>query len=81
MQDEIAGDLAKLAGVKVIGTQSTRSYVAGKERDLGTIGRDLGVRHLLEGTVSRANDQLHVALILVDLRDSGLPDRNDMNVR
>jgi serine/threonine protein kinase len=73
MQDEIAGDLAKLAGVKVIGTQSTRSYVAGKERDLGTIGRDLGVRHLLEGTVSRANDQLHVALILVDLRDSGLP--------
>src|SRR6476620_7017623 len=73
MQDEITGDLAKLAGVKVIGTQSTRSYVAGKKRDLRTIGRDLGVRHLLEGTVARANDQLHVALQLVDLRDSARP--------
>src|SRR5437870_8176838 len=29
MQDEITGDLAKLAGMKVIGTQSTRSYPPG----------------------------------------------------
>jgi serine/threonine protein kinase/Flp pilus assembly protein TadD len=73
MQDEITGDLAKLAGMKVIGTQSTRSYVAGKERNLSTIGRDLGVRHLLEGTVSRDNDQMRVTLHLVDLRDNSLP--------
>ncbi len=70
MQDEITGDLAKLAGVKVIGSQSTRSYVAGTERNLRTIGRDLGVRHLLEGTVSRDHDQMRVTLHLVDLRDS-----------
>ena len=70
MQDEITGDLAKLAGMKVIGTQSTRSYIPGKERNLSTIGRDLGVRHLLEGTVSRDHDQMRVALHLVDLRDS-----------
>jgi len=70
MQDEIAGDLAKLSGMKVIGTQSTRSYIPGKERNLSTIGRDLGVRHLLEGTVSRDHDQMRVALHLVDLRDS-----------
>ena len=73
MQDEITGDLAKLAGMKVIGSQSTRSYVAGKERNLSTIGRDLGVRHLLEGTVSRDNDQMRVTLHLVDLRDNSLP--------
>jgi serine/threonine-protein kinase len=73
MQDEITGDLAKLAGMKVIGSQSTRSYIAGKERDLRAIGRDLGVRHLLEGTVSRDNDQMRVALHLVDLRDSSRP--------
>jgi serine/threonine protein kinase/tetratricopeptide (TPR) repeat protein len=71
MQDEITGDLAKLAGMKVIGSQSTRSYLPGKERDLYAIGRDLGVRHLLEGTVSRDHDQMRVALQLVDLRDSG----------
>jgi TolB-like protein len=71
MQDEITGDLAKLAGMKVIGSQSTRSYPPGKERNLHAIGRDLGVRHLLEGTVSRDHDQMRVALHLVDLRDSG----------
>src|SRR6266568_732097 len=71
MQDEITGDLAKLAGMKVIGTQSTRSYLPGKERNLHAIGRDLGVRHLLEGTVSRDHDQMRVVLHLVDLRDSG----------
>ncbi|MGC1321748.1 MAG: serine/threonine-protein kinase [Candidatus Udaeobacter sp.] len=73
MQDEITGDLAKLAGMKVIGSQSTRSYPPGKERNLHAIGRDLGVRHLLVGTVSRDHDQMRVALQLVDLRDSGSP--------
>jgi serine/threonine protein kinase/tetratricopeptide (TPR) repeat protein len=73
MQDEISGDLAKLAGMKVIGSQSTRSYRAGKERNLHAIGRDLGVRHLLEGTVSRDHDQMRVALHLVDLRDGAHP--------
>jgi serine/threonine protein kinase len=73
MQDEITGDLAKLAGMKVIGNQSTRSYQPGKERNLHAIGRDLGVRHLLEGTVSRNHDQMRVTLQLVDLRDGGHP--------
>lgn len=69
MQDEITDDLAKIAGMKVIGSQSTRSYLPGKERNLRAIGRDLGVRHLLEGTISRDQDLLRVALRLVDVRD------------
>jgi serine/threonine-protein kinase len=73
MQDEITGDLGKIAGMKVIGRQSTRSYPPGKERNLHAIGRDLGVRHLLEGTVSRDHDQMRVALQLVDLRENGHP--------
>src|SRR5260370_13440115 len=47
MQDEITGDLANVAGMKVIGSQSTRAYLPGKERNLHPIGRDLGVRHSL----------------------------------
>jgi serine/threonine protein kinase/tetratricopeptide (TPR) repeat protein len=73
MQDEITGDLAKLAGMKVIGSQSTHSYPPGKERNLHAIGRDLGVRNLLEGTVSRDHDQMRVALQLIDLREGGHP--------
>ena len=58
--------------MKVIGNQSTRSYPPGKERNLHAIGRDLGVRHLLEGTVSRDQDQMRVALPLVNLRDGAI---------
>src|SRR5258705_6412990 len=43
MRDQITSDLAKLAGMKVIGSQSTRSYLPSKERNLHAIGRDLGV--------------------------------------
>jgi serine/threonine protein kinase/Flp pilus assembly protein TadD len=73
MQDEVTGDLARLAGLKVIGSESTRSYVPGKERNLREIGRELGVRHLLQGTISRDHDQMRVALHLVDVRDNGRP--------
>src|SRR4029077_13357953 len=70
MQDEITSDLARLAGLKVIGSQSTRSYVPGEDRDLRAIGRELGVSHFLQGNVTRDNGQMRVTLQLVDLRDS-----------
>src|SRR5262249_11969008 len=73
MQNEISGDLAKLAGMKVIGSQSTRSYLAGKPRDLRAISHDLGVRHLLEGTVAREDEQIMVTVRLTDVRDSAHP--------
>ena len=62
MQDEITSDLARLADLKVVGSQSTGSYVPSKERDLRAIGRDLGVRYLLEGDVWRANSELDASL-------------------
>jgi len=73
MQIEITNDLARLAGMKVIGSRSTRAYAPAKDRDLRTIGSDLGVRYLLEGTTSRENDQMRVAIHLVDLRNSTHP--------
>jgi TolB-like protein/tRNA A-37 threonylcarbamoyl transferase component Bud32 len=69
MQEEIAGNVAKIAGIRVIGSQSARSYAPGKGRDLPAIARDLGARHLLEGTVTRDGDQMRVALRLVDSRN------------
>jgi serine/threonine protein kinase/Flp pilus assembly protein TadD len=73
IQDEITSDLASLAGLKVVGSQSTRSYAPGKDRDLQAIARQLGVRHLLQGDVTRDNGQMRVALQLVDLRHSAHP--------
>jgi serine/threonine protein kinase/tetratricopeptide (TPR) repeat protein len=70
MQDEITADLARLAEMKVIGAQSTRSYLPGKGRNLVAIARELGVRHLLEGSLRREADQVRIAVRLVDVRDS-----------
>jgi serine/threonine protein kinase len=70
MQDEITTDLARLAGMKVIGPQSTRSYVVGKDRDYSMIGRQLGVRHLLEGNIWKDSGEMRVSLRLSDTRDA-----------
>ena len=71
MQDELGGQLGRLPGIKVIGTQSTRNYPASAPRDLRKIARELSVKHLLEGTVWRAHDQLRISLHLIE------PDRPD----
>jgi TolB-like protein/Flp pilus assembly protein TadD/predicted Ser/Thr protein kinase len=73
MQDELTSQLAHLAGIKVIGTQSTRSFAPGAPRDLAAIGRELAVSHLLEGNVSRANGQVRIGLHLVHLHQPDKP--------
>ena len=73
MQEEIAAELSRLADMKTIGPQSTRSYLPGMQRDFSAIGRELGVRHLLEGSVRRASGSMQIVLRLVDLRDPGRP--------
>ena len=70
MQDEITTGLAQLAGMKVIGPQSTRSYVVGTDRDYSMIGRQLGVRHLLEGNIWKDSGEMRVSLRLLDTRDA-----------
>jgi serine/threonine protein kinase/tetratricopeptide (TPR) repeat protein len=73
MQEEITANLARLADMKVIGAQSTRSYLPDKSRNLPAIARELGVRHLLEGSVWRGNGQVRLSLRLVDTRDRDHP--------
>jgi TolB-like protein/Flp pilus assembly protein TadD len=69
MQEEITANLARLADMKVIGAQSTHSYLPDKNRNLPAIARELGVRHLLEGSVWRANGRVRLSLRLVDTGD------------
>ena len=73
MQDELTAQLAHLSNIKVIGAQSTRSFAPGAPRDLAAIGRELSVRHLLEGNISRANGQVRIGLHLVNLHQPEKP--------
>ena len=68
VQDEILTDLARIADLKVIGRTSVMQYNSGVPRDLRKIGQQLGVAHLMEGTVQRSGDRVRVNAQLVDAR-------------
>jgi len=67
-QDEILTDLARIADLKVISRASVMLYKAGNPRNLREIGQQLGVAHVLEGSVQRAGGKVRVNAQLVDTR-------------
>jgi TolB-like protein/class 3 adenylate cyclase/Flp pilus assembly protein TadD len=68
VQDEILTDLAKIAELKVISRTSVMLYKSGNPRNLREIGQQLGVAHILEGSVQRAGSRVRVNAQLVDAR-------------
>ncbi|MEO6783312.1 MAG: FlgO family outer membrane protein [Bradyrhizobium sp.] len=68
MQDEILTDLARIADLKVISRTSVMQYKSGITRDVREIGQQLGVAHLLEGSVQRSANKIRVNAQLIDAR-------------
>ena len=68
VQDEILTNLAKIADLKVISRSSVMQYRTGTVRNLREIGKQLGVAHLLEGSVQRAAGKVRVNAQLIDAR-------------
>src|SRR5246127_3519928 len=67
IQDEILTKLASLADLKVIARTSTQSYQT-KPIDLRTVGRQLNVGRVLEGSLQRSADKVRVNVQLIDTR-------------
>jgi len=63
--DDLTTDLSRISGSFVIARNSAFSY-KGKSIDVRQIGRELGVRYILEGSVRRTADQFQVNVQLVD---------------
>jgi TolB-like protein/Flp pilus assembly protein TadD len=68
VQDEILTNLAKVADLKVISRTSVMQYKTGVERNLREIAKALGVAHVVEGTVQRADGRVRVNAQLIDAR-------------
>ncbi len=68
VQDEILTDLAKVADLKVISRTSVMPYKSGIARNLREIGKQLGVSHLLEGSVQRSANHIRINAQLIDAR-------------
>src|SRR5437667_4591237 len=68
VQNEILTDLAKIADLKVISRASVMVYKVGNPRNLRDVGQQLGVAHVLEGSVQRAGAKVRVSAQLIDAR-------------
>jgi TolB-like protein/class 3 adenylate cyclase/Tfp pilus assembly protein PilF len=64
IQDEILMRLAKIGELKVISRTSTQQYQS-KPGNLPEIGRQLGVANVLEGSVQRAGNAVHINVQLI----------------
>ena len=69
VQDEILTYLSKIADLKVISRTSVMQYKSGAPRNLREIGRQLGVAHVVEGSVQRAANKVRVNAQLIDARN------------
>jgi len=64
MTEELTTDLAKIGGLRVISRTSAMQY-KGTKKSGPEIGRDLNVDSLLEGSVLRAGDRVHITAQLI----------------
>ena len=64
IQDEILTRLSKIADLKVISRTSTQHYKAAPE-NLAEIAKQLGVAHILEGSVQKSGDAVRVNVQLI----------------
>jgi adenylate cyclase len=65
LTDELTTSLARIHGTFVI-ARNTAMTLKGKSVDATAIGKDLGVRYVLEGSVQPSGDQMRVNAQLID---------------
>jgi TolB-like protein/Tfp pilus assembly protein PilF len=65
VQDEILTRLAKVSDLKVISRTSTQHFKSSPD-NLPQIAKQLGVMHVLEGSVQKSNDQVRVNVQLIN---------------
>ena len=63
--DDIITDLAKIGGLAVVARNSTFTYKNRAVR-IADVGRELGVRYVLEGSVRKVGEQVRITAQLVD---------------
>jgi serine/threonine protein kinase/Flp pilus assembly protein TadD len=65
LTEEIISDLAKVRALSVI-SRTSAMQLKGAKKDAKTIGRELGVQYVLDGSVRKAGNSLRITAQLVD---------------
>lgn len=68
LAEELTSELARYQDLRVIAYQSTLRW-KGKEHDIREVGRDLGVRFLVEGSVRKAAGTVKIAINVIDTQN------------
>ncbi len=67
ISEDIITDLSKIGGLMVVARNSSFAY-KGKTPDIRTVGRELGVTSVLEGSIRRAANRVRITAQLIDAR-------------
>jgi len=70
MTEDLITDLSKVTGLFVIARNSSFAY-KGRSVNVQEIGRDLGVRFVLEGSVRKAGNRVRITAQLIDAGSGG----------
>jgi adenylate cyclase len=70
LTENLTTDLSRFPGIFVIGRNTAFTF-KGKTIDLKLVGRELGVRYALEGSVQRGGDRIRVSVQLIDAQSGG----------
>jgi len=70
ISEDIITDLSKIAGLMVIARNSSFAY-KGRLVDVRTIGRELGVESVLEGSIRRVGSRVRITAQLIDAISGG----------
>jgi TolB-like protein/DNA-binding winged helix-turn-helix (wHTH) protein/Flp pilus assembly protein TadD len=68
LAEQLINDLAKVSGLKVVGRSSAFQF-EGKNEDLRTVGRKLGVANILEGSVRKEGSRVRISVALTKVDD------------
>jgi TolB-like protein len=68
--DDLTTDLSRIAGSFVIACSTAFTY-KGKSVDVKKVGREFGVRYVLEGSVRRSGSQVRMNVQLIDAETGG----------
>ncbi len=66
LTEELIVNLSRLEGMEVVSRTSSMQY-KGVKKDIKTIGRELNVRYILEGSVRKFQDNLRITVQLIDV--------------
>jgi TolB-like protein/Flp pilus assembly protein TadD len=66
LTEEIIASLSRLKDMRVVSRTTTMQY-KGTKKDIKTIGRELGARYIMEGSVRKFQDNLRITAQLIDV--------------